>query len=91
MTDTEMSGGGVALSLASPTHSHLADKINGGAMDVSHTNAAASVADSTVTNRLYVPSFGSLPGRRPTFCRLVQLIPHLLQPRYRQQAHAFYL
>lgn len=34
MSDTEMDGG-VALNVASPTHSQLADKINGGAMDMS--------------------------------------------------------
>ncbi|KAH9860683.1 hypothetical protein J1614_012015 [Plenodomus biglobosus] len=51
MTDTEMDGG-VALQATSPTHSQLADKINGGAMDVSYTNGAASIADSTVTSRL---------------------------------------
>ena len=52
MSDTEMDGG-VALDAVSPTHSHLVDEINGGAMDV-HANGAASVADSTVSSRLYV-------------------------------------
>ncbi|KAF2630565.1 RRS1-domain-containing protein [Macroventuria anomochaeta] len=43
--------GGVALD----THSHLADRINGGAMDVdAPSNAALSVADSTATGRLPV-------------------------------------
>lgn len=51
MSDTEMSGG-VALNAASPTHSQLAERINGGAMDMS--NGAMSVADSTVSGRLYV-------------------------------------
>jgi len=51
MSDTEMDGG---IALASPTHSQLADKINGGAMDVSRANGAASLAESTVTSRLYV-------------------------------------
>jgi regulator of ribosome biosynthesis len=48
--------GGVALGAVSPTHSQLADKINGGAMDVKSPalNGAASVADSTVSSRLYV-------------------------------------
>ena len=37
------------------THSYLADRINGGAMDVdAPNNAALSVADSTVTGRLCV-------------------------------------
>jgi regulator of ribosome biosynthesis len=37
------------------THSHLADRINGGAMDVdAPNNAALSVADSTATGRLCV-------------------------------------
>ena len=55
MSDTEMNGG-VALEAASPTHSQLADKINGGAMDVKspNLNAALSIADSTTTSRLYV-------------------------------------
>jgi hypothetical protein len=52
MSDTEMDGG-VALGGTSPTHSQLADEINGGAMDVK-SNGAASVADSTVSSRLYV-------------------------------------
>lgn len=52
MSDTEMDGG-VALGAASPTHSQLVDEINGGAMDV-NTNGAASVADSTISSRLYV-------------------------------------
>lgn len=51
MSDTEMNGG-VALNVASPTHSQLAERINGGAMDMS--NGAMSVADSTVSGRLYV-------------------------------------
>ncbi|CAN9411397.1 unnamed protein product [Alternaria alternata] len=50
MSDTEMDGS-VALGAVSPTHSHLVDEINGGAMDV-HANGAASVADSTVSSRL---------------------------------------
>lgn len=45
MSDVEMDGG-VALGVTSPTHSQLADEINGGAMDVK------SVADSTVSSRL---------------------------------------
>ncbi|KAF2134166.1 RRS1-domain-containing protein [Dothidotthia symphoricarpi CBS 119687] len=45
MSDTEMDGG-IALQAPSPTQSQLADKINGGAMDVK------SVADSTVSSRL---------------------------------------
>jgi regulator of ribosome biosynthesis len=55
MSDTEMDGG-VALGAASPTHSQLAEKINGGAMDVKSPalNGAASVADSTLSSRLYV-------------------------------------
>ncbi|KAL6706871.1 Rhodanese-related sulfurtransferase [Coniothyrium glycines] len=48
MSDTEMDGG-VALDVASPTHSQLAEKINGGAMDM---NGTASVADSTAPGRL---------------------------------------
>ena len=52
MSDIEMDGG-VALAVTSPTHSQLADEINGGAMDVTAMNGAASVADSTVSNRLY--------------------------------------
>lgn len=56
MSDTEMNGG-VALRAASPTHSQLADKINGGAMDVTYTNGAASIAESTATSRLYVLNF----------------------------------
>ncbi|KAH6839661.1 hypothetical protein J4E91_003881 [Alternaria rosae] len=50
MSDTEMDGG-VALGGTSPTHSQLADEINGGAMDVK-SNGAPSVADSTVSSRL---------------------------------------
>lgn len=55
MSDTEMDGG-VALDVTSPTHSHLADQINGGAMDVDSAlvNAALSTAGSTATGRLYV-------------------------------------
>jgi regulator of ribosome biosynthesis len=55
MSDTEMDGG-VALGAASPTHSQLAEKINGGAMDVKSPalNGAASVADSTLSSRLPV-------------------------------------
>lgn len=52
MSDIEMDGG-VALAVTSPTHSQLADEINGGAMDVTAMNGAASVADSTVSSRLY--------------------------------------
>jgi len=53
--------GGVALGLTSPTQSQLADEINGGAMDVkSPINGAASVADSTVSSRLYVSHLPSL-------------------------------
>jgi hypothetical protein len=52
MSDTEMDGG-VALGGTSPTHSQLVDEINGGAMDVK-SNGAASVADSTISSRLYV-------------------------------------
>lgn len=52
MSDTEMDGG-VALGGTSPTHSQLADEINGGAMDVK-SNGAPSVADSTISSRLYV-------------------------------------
>ncbi|KAH7391850.1 ribosome biogenesis regulatory protein-domain-containing protein [Pyrenochaeta sp. MPI-SDFR-AT-0127] len=53
MSDTEMDGG-VALGALSPTHSQLADEINGGAMDVKspNLNAALSIADSTVSSRL---------------------------------------
>ncbi|OAL53210.1 RRS1-domain-containing protein [Pyrenochaeta sp. DS3sAY3a] len=53
MSDTEMDGG-VALDATSPSHSHLADEINGGAMDVKSPSftLAHSVADSTATNRL---------------------------------------
>jgi regulator of ribosome biosynthesis len=60
MSDTEMDGG-VALGGVSPTHSQLADKINGGAMDVKSPalNGAPSVADSTISSRLYVAD--SLP------------------------------
>ena len=58
MSDTEMSGG-VALSGASPTHSQLAERINGGAMDMS--NGAMSVADSTVSGRLYVSYHNVFP------------------------------
>lgn len=48
--------GGVALDATSPSHSHLADEINGGAMDVKSPSftLAHSVADSTATSRLYV-------------------------------------
>jgi regulator of ribosome biosynthesis len=48
--------GGVALGAVSPTHSQLAERINGGAMDVKSPalNGAPSVADSTVSSRLYV-------------------------------------
>lgn len=46
MSDTEMDGD-VALDGASDTHSQLAARINGGAMDVN------SVVDSTVSGRLY--------------------------------------
>lgn len=55
MSDTEMDGG-VALDGASDTHSQLAERINGGAMDVvsPNFNGAASVADSTVSGRLPV-------------------------------------
>ncbi|KAI8935764.1 hypothetical protein NX059_007284 [Plenodomus lindquistii] len=53
MSDTEMDGG-VALQATSPTHSQLADKINGGAMDVTYANGAASIAESTATSRLPV-------------------------------------
>lgn len=50
--------GGVALH----THSHLADRINGGAMDVdAPNNAALSVADSTATSRLCVSKSPSPP------------------------------
>jgi len=60
MSDTEMDGG-VALGLTSPTQSQLADEINGGAMDVkSPINGAASVADSTISSRLYVSNLPSL-------------------------------
>ena len=54
--------GGVALD----THSHLVDRINGGAMDVdAPSNAALSVADSTATGRLCVSkSPSSLPLRK---------------------------
>ena len=54
MSDTEMDGG-VALNGASPSHSQLAERINSGAMDVKspNLNGAASVADSTITSRLY--------------------------------------
>jgi regulator of ribosome biosynthesis len=54
MSDTEMDGG-VALEVASPTQSHLAERIDGGAMDVKspNLNGAASVADSTAASRLY--------------------------------------
>jgi regulator of ribosome biosynthesis len=53
MSDTEMDGG-VALNAASPTHSQLAERINGGAMDVKSPalNGAASMADSTISGRL---------------------------------------
>lgn len=50
MSDTEMDGG-IALDVASPAHSTLVTKINGGAMDM---NGNSSVADSTATGRLYV-------------------------------------
>lgn len=54
MSDTEMDGG-IALNGASPTHSQLADRIDGGAMDVKspNLNGAASIADSAVSSRLY--------------------------------------
>jgi regulator of ribosome biosynthesis len=54
MSDTEMDGG-VALNAASPTHSQLAERINSGAMDVKSPalNGAASMADSTISGRLY--------------------------------------
>jgi regulator of ribosome biosynthesis len=42
--------GGVALNGTSDSHSQLADRIKGGAMDM---NGAASVADSTLSGRLY--------------------------------------
>jgi regulator of ribosome biosynthesis len=53
MSDTEMDGG-VALNGASPTHSQLAERINGGAMDMKSPtmNGAASIADSTISSRL---------------------------------------
>ncbi|KAH8731407.1 ribosome biogenesis regulatory protein-domain-containing protein [Phaeosphaeriaceae sp. PMI808] len=53
MPDIEMDGG-VTLNGASPTHSQLADRINGGAMDVKspNLNGAASIADSTLSSRL---------------------------------------
>lgn len=55
MSDIEMDGG-VALNGASPTHSQLAERINGGAMDMKSPmlNGAASIADSTISGRLYV-------------------------------------
>jgi regulator of ribosome biosynthesis len=54
MSDTEMDGGGVALDVASPTHSHLAERIKGGSMDVKSPimSGSASIADSTATGRL---------------------------------------
>ncbi|OAL06769.1 RRS1-domain-containing protein [Phaeosphaeriaceae sp. SRC1lsM3a] len=53
MSDTEMNGG-VALSVASDTHSQLAERINDGAMDMKSPmlNGAMSVADSTISGRL---------------------------------------
>jgi len=45
MTDVEMTGG-ASIGSVSSSHSHLADRINGGAMDVQ------SLADSTATGRL---------------------------------------
>jgi len=62
MSDTEMDGG-VVLNGASPTHSQLAEQINGGAMDVKspNTNGAASLADSTMSGRLYDVSLTAPP------------------------------
>ncbi|KAF1914993.1 ribosome biogenesis regulatory protein-domain-containing protein [Ampelomyces quisqualis] len=55
MVDIDMDGG-VVLNAASPTHSQLAERINGGAMDVKSPklDAAASIADSTISGRLPV-------------------------------------
>lgn len=54
MSDSEMDGGGIALDVASPAHSQLAERIDGGAMDVKSPslNGSASIADSTATGRL---------------------------------------
>jgi regulator of ribosome biosynthesis len=57
MTDVEMTGG-ASLGSVSSSHSHLADRINGGAMDVQ------SLADSTATGRLSV----LVPSTRPAAC-----------------------
>jgi hypothetical protein len=81
MSDIEMDGG-VALGVVSPTHSQLAERINGGAMDVKSPalNGAPSVADSTVSSRLYVAD--SL--LEPTF-------PDSTQTHHRKQAYSLHL
>ena len=75
--EIEMNGGVVLDS-----HSHLADRINGGAMDVdAPSNAALSVADSTATGRLYVSNAPlPPPSLRITYTHAVPSLstsPHL--------------